>query len=128
MTDDPRTKLNPRHRAMRDKVKFQDSRGSDHWIEVGYGLDEALQVKEVFAIAAKEGTDLQALVHDACIALSHCLQRGATITDMAKSFLENRQEGAAEGPPASFIGAVARHAVQIEAAAPAYYAAEAQQP
>lgn len=124
MTDDPRTKLNPRHRAMRDKVRFQDSRGSDHFIEVGYGLDDALQVKEVFAIAAKDGTDLQQLVHDACIALSHALQRGATITDMAKSFLENRPEGAEAGKPASFLGAAARHGITIEEAAPAYFAAE----
>lgn len=128
MTDDPRTKLNPRHRSIRDKVKFQDSRGSDHLIEVGYGLDDALQVKEVFAIVAKDGSDLQALVHDGCIALSHALQRGATISDMAKSFLENRPEGAASGPPSSFLGAAARHGVVIEAAAPAYFTQEAQEP
>lgn len=118
-----RTRLPDRRRARRFPVTWKDAIGVERLFDVGFGLDAENVVREVFCIplnaqtgeALKTGSDLKALVDDACIALSLALQLGARITDLAKAFGENRQEGAPVGPPASPLGAIARAGVQFEA-------------
>ena len=110
-----RTRLPDRRQAVRTRMEWADSHGNKHVSEVSFGFDKAGAIREVFCTAAKDGTDLQALVHDACIATSHALQRGARIADMAKSFGENRPESADSGPPASPLGALARMGAALEA-------------
>lgn len=109
-----RTKLPDRRPSVRQRMKWQDSRGSDHFADVSFGFDLKGAIREVFCLANKDGTDMQGLVHDACIAASLALQHGARIQDLAKSFGELREEDQQHGRPASVMGALARLGVAIE--------------
>lgn len=96
-------------------MKYCDSRGDEHIADVSFGFDSEGVIREVFCQAKKEGSDMQGLVHDACIAVSRCLQRGDRIADLARSFGELREEGQEIGRPASVIGALARLGAAVEA-------------
>jgi hypothetical protein len=63
---------------------------------------------EVFADGHREGSDMQAILHDACIVISHALQHGATPEALARSMCRVPRfdaGGPSEGP-ASPIGAI----------------------
>lgn len=107
-------KLPDRRMAERRTLKWQDSRGSDHLADVSFGFDHEGVIREVFCLAASEGTDMQSLVHDACVAASLALQHGARVQNLAHSFSELREEGQAAGRPASVMGAIARLGVAVE--------------
>jgi hypothetical protein len=109
-----RVRLPNRHQSIRTSITWQDARGEPHQCQVSFGFDAQGAIREVFCIAHKDGTDLQALVHDACIATSHALQRGARIADLAKSFGELRNEGEESGLAASPIGSLARVGAALE--------------
>lgn len=109
-----RARLPDRRPAVRETLTWQDSQGGDHQADVSFGFGRDGRVREVFCLAAKDGTDMQALVHDACIAASIALQRGHTIAALARAFGELREEGQSAGRPASVIGALARLGVEIE--------------
>ena len=111
-----RTRLPNRRRSIRETVRHQFSSGNEHEFEVTFGFDSAGAVREVFCAGAHTQSDMQGIIHDACIATSIALQFGASIRDLAKSFGELRDEGAPDGPPASPIGAIARAGAAIEAA------------
>lgn len=111
-----RVKLKERRQALLRRVAFRPSghRAAQHF-DVGYGVDEAGIIREVFCTAsARDGSDLKALVHDACIAISRALQWGDRIGALAASFGELREEGETCGPPASPLGAIARAGAALE--------------
>lgn len=112
----PRMRLPDRRRAVRDIVECRDSQGNTHCYDVSFGLDAEGAIREVFCVPrrAKTGSDLQGLMHDACIAISRALQHGDRIADLANSFGELRAEGETSGPPASPLGAIARVGVVLE--------------
>ncbi len=90
--------------------------GNENTWDVAFGTVDGV-VRECFCSASetnKAGSDLQALLADACISISLLLQRKETIRSVAKAFGENRGEGQASGPPASLLGAVARAGVAVE--------------
>ena len=70
---------------------------------------------EVFADGRRTGSDAQAMLSDACIAVSLLLQRGMTIGEVAASFGELRAEGQANGSPASLLGRIAIAGAALEA-------------
>ena len=94
-------------------VMYRRANGHNEWYEVSFGLHEG-RVMECFANGAKAGSDMQAILTDACIAISVLLQHGAKASDLARMFGENRAEGEASGPPASPLGAIARAAAEID--------------
>jgi hypothetical protein len=94
-----RTKLPDRRPSVRQRMKWQDGRGSDHFADVSFGFDMKGAIREVFCLANKDGSDMQGLVHDACIAASLALQHGARIQELAKSFGELREEDQKHGRP-----------------------------
>lgn len=110
-----RTRLPDRRPAIRQRMKWSDSRGDEHVAHVSFGFDREGAVREVFCQAKKEGSDMQGLVHDACIAVSRCLQRGDRIAEIARSLGELREEDQETGRPASVIGALARLGAAVEA-------------
>jgi hypothetical protein len=75
---------------------------------VGFGFDEHGVVREAFADAKRTGTDVQALLHDACLLISVLAQNGMHFRDIAKMCGENVPEGQTEGQPSSIIGLIAR--------------------
>ncbi|HEY2010550.1 MAG TPA: hypothetical protein VGH23_16290 [Rhizomicrobium sp.] len=109
-----RKRLPNRRPAVRQQMKWQDSQGNDKVADVSFGFGPDGKIREVFCIAAKDGSDMQSLVHDACIATSIVLQRGHSIADLAKSFGELREEGQPVGKPASIMGALARLGAAVE--------------
>jgi hypothetical protein len=96
-------------------VPFDGSRGRHRTYDVCFGLDDDNIVREVFCDVAKTGTELQDLVHDACIAASIALQFGARIGELAHSMCELREENELSGPPASPLGAIACAGAALEA-------------
>lgn len=76
---------------------------------VTVGFDPATrQPREVFASGPKEGSDMLAIIADACVVISLALQHGAAPQALAKSLgrvpaWQNGEEGEA---PASVIGAI----------------------
>lgn len=84
---------------------------------VTYGFDEALNVREIFCWPEKTGADLDAVISDACIGISHALQRGASVKEFAAAFGQLRPEGAPDGeyPPASPLGTILRVGIFVEA-------------
>lgn len=109
-----RVRLPGRRPAVRMRMAWQDSRADKHIADVSFGFDKTGAIREVFCLAKKEGTDMQDLVHDACIATSIALQRGERIGDLAKSFGELRKEGEPTGQPASVMGYLLRLGASIE--------------
>lgn len=81
---------------------------------VTFGV-HAGRVLEVFCSSPKSGSDSQATVNDACIAISLLLQHGMTMEQLAAAFGENRNEGEKSGPPSSVLGAIARAGAAIDA-------------
>ena len=80
------------------KVRYLFSSGQkemDILITVGY--DERHRAKEVFCADFKAGSDLHAIVMDACIPLSRLLQHGDTPDELARSMCE----------PHSLLGTIA---------------------
>lgn len=81
-----RVRLPDRRNASRQTLKYQNARGSDCECEISFGFDRYGIIREMFCLAAQEGSDMQGIVHDACIATSIALQRGARIAELAASF------------------------------------------
>lgn len=92
----------------------------EHSFTVGFGWDFRGHITEAFCSGQKEGSDLRAAVQDGCILLSHCLQRGASIVELAAALGEDRAEASPSGPPASFLGAIARRGAILERGARTY--------
>lgn len=62
----------------------------------------------------KHGSDVQALLTDACIAISKRLEHGESFEEIAASFGEDRAPGATSGPASSILGVIARAGIKLE--------------
>jgi hypothetical protein len=70
---------------------------------VTFGFDENGELREVFCADFKAGSDMHAVVTDACILLSRLLQHGDSSTELARTLCN----------PPSLIGSIARAAEEI---------------
>jgi|TARA_Y100000310_G_scaffold51684_1_gene47590 hypothetical protein len=75
----------------------------DYSVTVGYYLDG--RPGEVFAAGPKDGSDMQAIINDACVILSIALQHGAAPAALAHS-MGRTPVSKTEDRPSSVIGAV----------------------
>ena len=81
-------------------------RGKDYLL--GMGLDPAtLMVREIFLDGDKTGSDVEAILDDACILLSRLLQSGSDASDLV-------QRVSSGGPADSVLAYVLRLAAQEE--------------
>lgn len=110
-----REKLPNRRLQITSKVQYLDifAQGRPMEIEVSFGFDENGIIKELF-IASKTHP-LTPLLNDICILISRLLQHGDTIEGVAEGLGENRNEGQVIGSPASYIGAIARQGMVVQA-------------
>lgn len=93
-----RMKLKDRRQSETRKITFTHiSSGKEQSILITVGFNDDGVPKEVFCADFKAGTDLHALVMDACILISRCLQYGDTAVELA--------EAMCKGP--SLIGTIA---------------------
>ena len=104
-----RTALPERRRAVTQTISH-----GNHEFTASFGLDECGRVKEVFYAGLKAGTDMAALITDACILISILLQYGMSASEIAEAMGENRNEGEQSGPSASVIGTLARAAADLD--------------
>jgi hypothetical protein len=72
--------------------------GREISLTVTFGFDGADNVREVFCADFKAGSDLHAVVMDACILLSRLLQHGDPPEELASTLCE----------PPSLVGCIAR--------------------
>ena len=110
-----REKLPNRRLQVTSRVQYLDifAQGRPMEIEVSFGFDHQLSLKELF-IASKTHM-LTPLLNDICILISRLLQHGDTIESISDGLGENRNEGEAIGAPSSFIGAIVRQGVTVQA-------------
>ena len=108
-----RTPLPPRRNALTRYVVHTGANGGHQAYSVTFGVHDG-RVMEIFCNSPKEGSDIQGLINDACIAISVLLQHGETAAGLANMFGENRAEGSPSGPPSSPIGTIARIAAGID--------------
>lgn len=83
---------------------------------VTFGIFEQ-RVVEVFCSPSEKsraGTDSQADLTDACIAISLLLQRGMKVAQLAAAFGEDRPEGMEKGSPSSILGRIACAGAELE--------------
>ena len=122
-----RTRLPSRRHGLRVPVSFKDLLGNDTIFAITFNFSEAGNVRECFLSpgclvatdrekdkVSKSGSHLRALIEDGCCAISRLLSYGDTCADLAAYFGEDRPEGAAEGPPASMLGAIVRAGAALD--------------
>lgn len=110
-----REKLPSRRLQITSNVQYLDifASGRPMEIEVSFGFNREWVLKELFI---NSRTHPQTpLLNDICILISRLLQHGDTIESIADGLGENRNEGQAVGAPSSFIGAIARQGVTVQA-------------
>lgn len=88
--------------------------GFEHELTVTFGFLEDLIICEGFCSGGKEGAQLRNTIVDGCISFSRGIQFGDTVQGLAEAYGEDRGEGAASGPPSSFLGAIARRGVLLQ--------------
>lgn len=108
-----RMPLPARRQAMTQRVVHTSADADEQAYIVTFGAHDG-RVMEIFCSSPKDGSDLQGMINDACIAISVLLQRGETADGLAKMFGENRAEGALSGLPSSPLGTIARVAATID--------------
>lgn len=111
-----RTQLPDRRPGTNIEVTHKDPRG-ERKFQVTFGFDpKTYDCREIFIWPQKAGADLDAVITDACIGISHALQRGASIAELASAFGQLRPEGAPDGeyPPASPLGTILRAGIDVE--------------
>lgn len=113
-----REKLPNRRPQITSKIQYLDlfASGRPMEIEISFGLDEHLVVKECFI--SSKSHPLTPLLNDVCILISRLLQFGDTIESIAEGLGENRlmdETALGHAAPASFIGAIARQGVTVQA-------------
>jgi hypothetical protein len=83
-----RTKLPERRASETRKITIRFADSKEQKILITIGFDDAGEPKEVFCADFKAGSDLHALVMDACIVVSRCLQHGDEATDLVAAMCE----------------------------------------
>ena len=105
-----RVRLPNRRRHLLETMKWEGRR----W-EVCVGFNEQGLAREVFVDGVKVGSELEALVNDACVVISLLLQSGMPAVELARHLA---REGIAAGAPvASVLGAAVERIVALEVAA-----------
>ena len=110
-----REELPKRRATVTLPVSYKKADGSKQTYIVSFGIAPDGKIKEWFCTSLKSGSDLQALLNDASIAVSIALQTGTTMRELADKFGERRAEGENTGPPDSPLGAIARAGAALEA-------------
>lgn len=82
---------------------------NDHKFDVTFGIVNGSVIECFYCEtnAVKHGSEMQAVLSDACIAISKRIENGESWKDVAISFGENRAPGEERGPPASALGTIA---------------------
>ena len=75
-----------------------------------FNWQEHGRLREVFCLAAKEGSDMRTMLHHACIITSVALQHGATMDKIAHALGEDDTSR----KPGSIIGLIVRAGVVID--------------
>ena len=102
-----RVRLSNRRRHLLETMKWEGRR----W-EVCVGFNEQSLAREIFIDGAKVGSELEALVDDACVAISLLLQCGMPAVELAKHLA---REGTTSGAPvASVLGAAVERIAALE--------------
>lgn len=85
---------------------------------ISVGFDDALKVREIFADGHKSGTELEAILDDACILISMLLQAGASIQDLAEKLGREGVDPSAPASsiPSSILGLAIKRASEVEQA------------
>lgn len=108
-----RTKLKDRRHNETAKVTFMGTGGKEWTILITIGFDEEGVPREVFSSSFKVGTDLNAIISDACMVMSRLLQHG----DDPQEILNGMSD------PPSLLAVIAKAIVDTPRAPPYSYGA-----
>lgn len=96
----------------RRKNETQDLTWSGKVWTVTVGFDEFGLAREIFADGSKVGSEMEALLDDACILVSMLLQSGWHITDLVDRL--SREATDPDAPAASILGLLMKVTAQAE--------------
>ncbi len=99
-----RERLPAKRRVETQTIFLVDDTGRSTRLEVSVGFDARHRPREVFAVGPKEGSGLQALVNDTCIAISVALQHGVPALALGASLGDVKSEIDDQGALTVFIG------------------------
>jgi hypothetical protein len=100
----------------RDGTILRLAHGQRHF-SVTFNWSPTGRVAECFYCddgSIKHGSDMAALITDACISISKRAEAGEPFAAIAASFGEDRPPGASCGPPSSLLGAIARAGAALD--------------
>lgn len=81
-------------------------------VDAKTGRPAGKRVVEVFAAGGKVGTEIEALIDDACVAISLLLQSGCTATELHRRM--GRESVLPGAPHASLLGLIVAVAAELE--------------
>jgi hypothetical protein len=105
-----RDRLPNRRQGITEILTYRKDEEGEKQFSVTFNWAEGGQVREVFALVFKVGTDLQGMLHQACIITSVALQSGSTMADLARVLGETDRTRR----PASIMGLIVRAGVTID--------------
>jgi hypothetical protein len=100
-----RRELSSRRASVTSKLTHLRADGTNVHIVATFGFDERRKVREVFCSSFKDGTDLRALVMDACICLSLLLQHGYAVREVYNKMTPS---------PQSLLATLIEEAIKVE--------------
>lgn len=105
-----REKLPPRRQGVTVPMAYTLASGYQIDFVVTYNFNAEHKVKECFCLPFKTGTDLQNLLHHACIVTSMVLQHGSTMSSLARTMGEDEPARS----PQSILGLIVRAGVELD--------------
>lgn len=111
-SDEPRAAASGRRRLPNRRLTITEGFewGGRRWL-IGVGFKAGV-VREIFLDGLKQGSELEALLDDACVWASRLLQHGETVAELAASV--GRESVMPPAPYASVLGRVAMIAWEVE--------------
>lgn len=106
-----RERLPDRRRQISTEIAWGEGALSQTWT-LSVGLDDERNVKEIFVTSILGGSDMEALVDDACVAISLLLQHGMDIAEVAKHL--GREGVNPDAPAASILGVAVARAAELQ--------------
>lgn len=109
-------KMPGRRRGVNERVVHVRSDGTELKVFVTANFSpESGRVAEVFSANTMSGSDIEAMMTDACILMSLCLQAGVSLAEIVEKLGDRRRHHEDQpGPPTSVIGSIARAAKAID--------------
>ena len=109
-----RQRLPNRREQVTEEIRWLEPGGQLY--KVSIGLDDERIVREIWIRSTKIGSDMEALLDDACVLVSRLLQNGAPLEVIVRTL--GREGADPSSPSASILGYALKRALEMTKPAP----------